>query len=262
MQVRRSGVHGKGVFALPPIPAGETIIEYIGERITWKEALRRHPHDPAQPEPHLLLPHRRQARHRCQRRRQRRALDQPRLRHQLRGRRGGRPRLHQGHCATCKPGEELFYDYGLVIDEPADGQAEDANTRATAAAPTAAARCSPRRGADTAAASDARPPLPALGRRAAVAGTRRAAAGRQRRDRGQRRFDQHAAARARAPVQRPSPRAGDHARPARRLPKRRTRARRMAGATTTRGPACWWPSSRPAAAAARAASGMPAPARR
>ena len=28
---------------------GETLIEYTGERITWKEALRRHPHDPAQP---------------------------------------------------------------------------------------------------------------------------------------------------------------------------------------------------------------------
>ena len=49
VQVRRSGVHGKGVFALSTIPAGETIIEYVGERITWKEALRRHPHDPAQP---------------------------------------------------------------------------------------------------------------------------------------------------------------------------------------------------------------------
>ena len=49
VQVRRSGVHGKGVFALRAIRAGETIIEYTGERISWKEALRRHPHDPAQP---------------------------------------------------------------------------------------------------------------------------------------------------------------------------------------------------------------------
>ena len=32
VQVRRSGVHGKGVFALQPIRAGETVIEYVGER--------------------------------------------------------------------------------------------------------------------------------------------------------------------------------------------------------------------------------------
>ena len=49
IQVRRSGVHGKGVFAVAPIAAGERVIEYVGEVITWKEALRRHPHDPAQP---------------------------------------------------------------------------------------------------------------------------------------------------------------------------------------------------------------------
>ena len=47
--VRRSGVHGKGVFAVEPIAAGERLIEYKGERITWKEALRRHPHNPAEP---------------------------------------------------------------------------------------------------------------------------------------------------------------------------------------------------------------------
>src|SRR6478609_5868047 len=46
IQVRRSGVHGKGVFAVQKIAEGETIIEYVGEVINWKEALRRHPHDP------------------------------------------------------------------------------------------------------------------------------------------------------------------------------------------------------------------------
>src|SRR5690349_24451311 len=44
VQVRRSGVHGKGVFALVPLAKGETIMEYTGPIITWKEALRRHPH--------------------------------------------------------------------------------------------------------------------------------------------------------------------------------------------------------------------------
>ena len=49
IQTRRSGVHGKGVFALTDLAEGETIIEYVGEVIHWKEALRRHPHDPKDP---------------------------------------------------------------------------------------------------------------------------------------------------------------------------------------------------------------------
>ncbi|HKT96977.1 MAG TPA: SET domain-containing protein-lysine N-methyltransferase, partial [Paraburkholderia sp.] len=47
--VRQSGVHGKGVFAAGAIEAGERLIEYKGERISWKEALRRHPHNPDEP---------------------------------------------------------------------------------------------------------------------------------------------------------------------------------------------------------------------
>ncbi len=46
IQTRRSGVHGKGVFAVQDIAEGETIIEYVGEIIRWTEAQRRHPHDP------------------------------------------------------------------------------------------------------------------------------------------------------------------------------------------------------------------------
>ena len=41
IQVRRSGVHGKGVFALKPLSKGEVVIEYKGEVIDWPEALRR-----------------------------------------------------------------------------------------------------------------------------------------------------------------------------------------------------------------------------
>ena len=47
--VTRSPIHGRGVVAVKPIPAGTRIIEYKGERIGWPEALRRHPHDPAEP---------------------------------------------------------------------------------------------------------------------------------------------------------------------------------------------------------------------
>ena len=49
IEVRASGIHGKGVFALVPIAAGERIIEYKGRVITWKQAQRRHPHDPNDP---------------------------------------------------------------------------------------------------------------------------------------------------------------------------------------------------------------------
>jgi uncharacterized protein len=116
VQVRRSGVHGKGVFALTAIPAGETIIEYTGERITWKEALRRHPHDPTQPN-HTFYFH----------------IDD---KHVIDANVGGNAARWINHaCDTnCEadevdghvyikatrdvlPGEELFYDYGLVIDE-------------------------------------------------------------------------------------------------------------------------------------------------
>src|SRR6476620_10849145 len=40
-EVRRSPVHGNGVFATRAIEAGERIIEYKGEHIDWPEALRR-----------------------------------------------------------------------------------------------------------------------------------------------------------------------------------------------------------------------------
>jgi uncharacterized protein len=116
VQVRRSGVHGKGVFALRPIRAGETIIEYTGEVITWKEALRRHPHDPSQPN-HTFYFH----------------IDD---KHVIDANVGGNAARWINHaCETnceadetdgrvfikavrdIRPGEELFYDYGLVIDE-------------------------------------------------------------------------------------------------------------------------------------------------
>ena len=49
IQVRRSGVHGRGVYAVAEIAMGEVIVEYTGERIDWEEAMDRHPHDPASP---------------------------------------------------------------------------------------------------------------------------------------------------------------------------------------------------------------------
>jgi uncharacterized protein len=48
--VRRSPIHGRGVFALTTIPKGARLIEYTGERISHEEADRRyaaeHEHSP------------------------------------------------------------------------------------------------------------------------------------------------------------------------------------------------------------------------
>ena len=41
LAVRASSIHGKGVFALREIKAGERIIEYKGKRTTWSQAMRR-----------------------------------------------------------------------------------------------------------------------------------------------------------------------------------------------------------------------------
>ena len=116
IQVRRSGVHGKGVFAVAPIACGEPLIEYTGEVITWPEALRRHPHDASDPD-HTFYFH----------------VDE---KHVIDANVDGNSARWINHACTpnCEadeqdgrifikalrdiaPGEELFYDYGLVIDE-------------------------------------------------------------------------------------------------------------------------------------------------
>jgi len=47
--VRQSQVHGRGVFAGRDLEQDERLIEYLGERISWEEAIARHPHDPLNP---------------------------------------------------------------------------------------------------------------------------------------------------------------------------------------------------------------------
>ncbi|MBS0447801.1 MAG: SET domain-containing protein-lysine N-methyltransferase [Proteobacteria bacterium] len=115
LQVRLSGVHGKGVFALRPIAKDERVIEYTGEVITWKEALRRHPHDPDDPD-HTFYFH----------------IDD---RHVIDGKVNGNAAKWINHACdpNCeadeeegriyiralrpiRPGEELNFDYGLVLD--------------------------------------------------------------------------------------------------------------------------------------------------
>jgi uncharacterized protein len=116
IQVRRSGVHGKGVFAVQALEPGEVLIEYTGQVIDWEEALRRHPHDPSNPEHTFYF-----------------QIEGGNVIDALYG--GNASRWINHSCdPNCEadeqegrvfikalrpiaPGEELFYDYGLTIDE-------------------------------------------------------------------------------------------------------------------------------------------------
>lgn len=49
IEVQRSGIHGRGVYAARDIKKGERIIEYTGRIISWKEADRVPPSDPDDP---------------------------------------------------------------------------------------------------------------------------------------------------------------------------------------------------------------------
>ncbi len=47
--VRRSAIHGRGVFAATAISKGERIVEYKGKRSSWDEAMARPDSDPDDP---------------------------------------------------------------------------------------------------------------------------------------------------------------------------------------------------------------------
>ena len=115
IEVRESGVHGRGVYAVAPIAKGKKIIEYKGEHISWKEALRRHPHDPSDPNHTFYFSledgsvidakyggnRARWINHACKPNCEAREKD-------------GRVFIHA--LRDIEAGEELFYDYGLVIE--------------------------------------------------------------------------------------------------------------------------------------------------
>jgi uncharacterized protein len=117
IQVRSSGVHGKGVFATADLPKGTVLVEYVGEILSWKKAQKRHPHDPSDPN-HTFFFH----------------VDD---KHVIDAAVGGNDARWINHACkpNCEPdevdgrvfiktlraiksGDELFYDYGLIIDEP------------------------------------------------------------------------------------------------------------------------------------------------
>ena len=49
IKVRRSGVHGRGVYATAPIRKGTRIIEYTGRRLPWKKAMKLPPRKDDEP---------------------------------------------------------------------------------------------------------------------------------------------------------------------------------------------------------------------
>lgn len=114
IQVRRSGVHGRGVYAVGPIAAGERVVEYKGERISDAEADRRHPADPANPNHTFYFSlegggvidanhggnSARWINHSCAPNCEANEVD-------------GRVFIHA--LRDIEPGEELFYDYHLVL---------------------------------------------------------------------------------------------------------------------------------------------------
>jgi hypothetical protein len=115
--VRTSRIHGRGVYAGRKLKKGERIVEYKGEVISWREADRRPPSDPDDPNHTFFF-----------------ALDDHRK--VIDANVGGNAARWINH--SCEPncettedegrvfiealrdiraGEELSYDYGLIIDE-------------------------------------------------------------------------------------------------------------------------------------------------
>ncbi|CAG9250760.1 SET domain-containing protein [Paraburkholderia caribensis] len=118
--VRRSSVHGRGVFALRPIRTGERVLEYKGQRVLWTEAIALY--QDSGTEGHTFLF----------------SLSDG---HVIDGANGGNSARWLNHscAANCeaheedgrvyihakksiKPGDELFIDYQLEVDGPANDE--------------------------------------------------------------------------------------------------------------------------------------------
>lgn len=112
IEVRKSDVHGRGVYAMQFIPEGTRIIEYTGQRVSWEAA----PNDEDDPHtfnfgldngavinPEIGGNDARWINHSCDPNCEANEEDD---------------RIFIDAMRDIQPGEELFYDYGLEIDEP------------------------------------------------------------------------------------------------------------------------------------------------
>jgi SET domain-containing protein len=116
--VRQSTLHGNGVFAARRIPAGTRIVEYGGRRITNEQADALHPVNPDDPFHTFFFAlssgkvidggdrgnDARWINHSCS--------PNCEARENAKG-----ERVHIVALRDIEPGEELFYDYGLVMEE-------------------------------------------------------------------------------------------------------------------------------------------------
>jgi SET domain-containing protein len=117
VSVRRSPIQGRGMFALRPIRKGARVIEYIGERISHREADRRHTSEDGW-SPHTMLfivdgktvidatsrgNSARWINHSC--RPNCEAVDDA-------------GRIYIEAIRDIRPGDELTYDYNLRLDDP------------------------------------------------------------------------------------------------------------------------------------------------
>src|SRR6266576_5961579 len=113
VEVRESGVHGRGVYATKAIAKGTRIIEYTGKRMSWEEA----PNDPDNPHtfnfgldngnvinPEIGGNEARWINHSCDPNCE--AVEEE----------NGRVLIHASR--NIRAGEELSYDYQLQVDEP------------------------------------------------------------------------------------------------------------------------------------------------
>lgn len=115
--VKTSRIHGRGVYAGRPLKKGERVIEYKGERITWKQADRRPPSDPDDPNHTFFFSLEdgkyvidanvggnaaRWINHACDPNCESSEED---------------GRVYISAIRDIKAGEELFYDYALVVEE-------------------------------------------------------------------------------------------------------------------------------------------------
>ena len=113
--VRTSAIHGRGVFATETIPRGDRIVEYKGQRTSWDEAIERPDSDPDDPAHTFLF-----------------ELDDGRV---IDARVRGNAARWINHSCTpncityeedgrvyieakkrIAPGDELTYDYRLLVD--------------------------------------------------------------------------------------------------------------------------------------------------
>ena len=119
IEIRKSTTHGQGAFAAQKIRKGQRVIEYVGKRMPW-DAASEDPDDPhtflfGLSDGNLVINaaiggnDSRWINHSCEPNCE--AVEE-------------RNRVFIYALRDLQPGEELFYDYGLEIDEPRTSETE------------------------------------------------------------------------------------------------------------------------------------------